>query len=465
MTAYSAIPEDPYAAVRFVMDHLSTASFSSISSLTVERAKDVVIDIAGCMIGGRSEAASGSICRLAGRWSGVDQGSASAARRVKTAPYAAFAGAFMARAFDFGVGGSSILSQSKPPVHISEALVPVALTMAARRNLSGPDFLTALIIGEDFTGRLASSLSYTQPLDCRGTVNTLGCAVTAAKAIGLDAQGFEHALFIALHQVGGIKQGIQFNLGQGFSAMLGVMAAELAEQGILGVSDPVKEAKILHDVFSSGFDRELFFDKLGQEFHTSVSFKPYACCRATHSSVECTLELLSQGLSRDNVRSITVHVSPWTKAHLVGRPFQLRENHHADAIFSLQYAVASTLIRGSCQALHYTEPYITDPAVGEMAARINLTTEGWPFQQGDPKLSAFLTAESCDGHTFLARCRFPRGHEQEGEPLSPAEKKKKFMENCELGGVEVREAEHLYTLLRNLDELTDLTELTEFLEC
>lgn len=454
----------PREAFRTVTDHFCRSSFDAIPTLSVERAKDIVIDILGCMLSGHADPSSEVIRNLAASWGGTPESSMPGSPRKVPARSAAFANAVAARAFDFGVGGSSALSQKKPPVHISETLVPAALAVGEKNGASGKEVLVALVTGEDFAGRLAASLSFTAPLDCRGTVNTLGTAVTAGKLLGLSSKQFEHALFIAAHQVGGIKQGIQFNLGQGFSAMTGITAAELAQQGIQGVDDPVAEGKTLLNVFSSGFDGHTFLEGLGTVFHTSVSFKRYPCCRATHSSIECTLELLHEGLTADNVESVTIHVSPWTCAHLVGRPFALRANPHADAIFSLQYAVANALLRGDCLLEHYTLPFITSPDVMELTKRIRITSEGWPLHDGDPKLSSFLDVETRDGKHLQAYSRFPRGHELIGTPLTEEEKKEKFMRNMAFSAcVSAEKAEALYRTLKHLDELDDLSCITDLL--
>ena len=454
----------PREAFRTVTDHFCRSSFDAIPTLSVERAKDIVIDILGCMLSGQTDPSSETIRQLAVSWGGTPESSMPGSRQKLPARSAAFVNAVAARAFDFGVGGSSVLSQKKPPVHISETLVPAALAVGERTGASGKDVLAALITGEDFTGRLAASLSFTVPLDCRGTINTLGTAVTAGKLMGLSSKQFEHALFLAAHQVGGIKQGIQFNLGQGFSAMTGITAAELASQGMQGVDDPVAEGGTLLNVFSSGFDGRTFFDGLGTVFHTSVSFKRYPCCRATHSSIECALDLLHEGLRAEDVATVTIHVSPWTCAHLVGRPFALRENPHADAIFSLQYAVANVLLRGDCRLEHYTLPFITSPDVMALTRRIRMTSEGWPLHDGDPKLSSFLEVETTDGRHLHAYSRFPRGHELIGSPLTEEEKKEKFMRNAAFSAcLSSEKSEKLYRKLKRLDELDSLSDIVDLL--
>lgn len=454
----------PREAFLTVTDHFCRSSFDAIPTLSVERAKDIVIDILGCMLSGQTDPSSETIRQLAVSWGGTPESSMPGSRQKLPARSAAFVNAVAARAFDFGVGGSSVLSQKKPPVHISETLVPAALAVGERTGASGKDVLAALITGEDFTGRLAASLSFTAPLDCRGTINTLGTAVTAGKLMGLSSKQFEHALFLAAHQVGGIKQGIQFNLGQGFSAMTGITAAELASQGMQGVDDPVAEGGTLLNVFSSGFDGRTFFDGLGTVFHTSVSFKRYPCCRATHSSIECALDLLHEGLRAEDVATVTIHVSPWTCAHLVGRPFALRENPHADAIFSLQYAVANVLLRGDCRLEHYTLPFITSPDVMALTRRIRMTSEGWPLHDGDPKLSSFLEVETTDGRHLHAYSRFPRGHELIGSPLTEEEKKEKFMRNAAFSAcLSSEKSEKLYRKLKRLDELDSLSDIVDLL--
>lgn len=442
-----------------ILAHLSETSFSAIPDDAAERTALITADIAACIVGGWKDRAAGETGDFVIENGGKEESTLWGRGKKVPAAQAAFACAVSARAFEFGVVDCDAPGAEFKPLHSAETLVPVALAVAEKSGSSGRDVLAALALGEDLAARLTAALDFSLPLDCRGTVNAVCSAAVAGKLLKLDEKRLRSAFGLVLHQLNGVRQGIHYSLGQGIAAHAGTSAALLASRGLLGVENMEDELAGLVHALGAAFDPAPLFRELGKSYFSSVTFKPYPCCRAAHGAVECGLKLLRQGLSPESIEHISLFVSPWAAGHIVARPFALRTEPHADAAYSLQYALAGTLLRGRCTPDCFTDEAISDPAVRELSGRISLHAEERP---DGIFLSTRAEARTGDGNEYSAFVRIPRGNEHMGDALTLEEKKQKFTTNLSFGlSLDSRKAERIWEMFRKLKELDSLTPLAE----
>lgn len=447
-----------------ILEHISCTRYSDIPSESIERAKMTLADIFGCIIGGWQDKGSNILAEYAAYMGGKAQATLWGRGIRVPAHQAAFVCASSARSFDYGAVESNAPGTFDKPLHGAETTVPTALAAAESRGATGKELLTALAIGEDLAGRLTGSLAFSLPLDCRGSVNTLAATAIACNIFKLSSDQCRAAIGLALHHLNGVKQGIHFSIGQGFSAQHGIVSAELAERGLYGVYDLVAEADKMIAAMKATFDPAPLLQDLGQIFYSTMTFKPYPCCRATHGAIECGLELLKQGVNADNIENITLRVSPWTSRHLVSRPFCIREYPHTDAVYSIEYALACVLLYGRCSISCYTDSAVTAPEVRQLINRITLTTEGWPVNDDDIFLSTSVDIKTTSGATLSAHIKIPRGHELLSTPVPQDEKYHKFMENLMFGAnVAAEVAEQAWDLLMNFEKQPNLDALAKLL--
>ena len=443
-----------------LLHHVRAASYEKLPQETVVRTKMTLADILGCIIGGWKDWGANAIAEYMTDLGGAPQATLWGREVRLPAPQAAFACASSARAFDYGAVESNAPDTFDKPLHGAETTVPAALAAAESRQRSGKELLAALALGEDMAGRLTAALSFAVPLDCRGNVNTLAATVAAANLLHLNEEQCAAALGLAVHQLNGVKQGIHFSIGQGFSARQGILSAELAARGLAGVEDLPAELKKICDALRGTFDPEPLFHELGTRFYSTATFKPYPSCRATHGAIECGLQVLEQGLSVDDIRNIRLHVSPWTKKHLVSRPFRIRRYPHSDAVYSIEYALASVLLRRRCTVDCYTDEAVRDPRIAEIINTMELTSENWPLKEDDIFLSTFLEVFTGDGRCLKAHVRLPLGHEDMGTPVTVEGKQRKFIDNCMAGaGIDAESAMHAWRMVMDMEHLPSLAPL------
>lgn len=436
--------------------------FEQLSPETVSHAKQRVIDIIGCIIGGSQAAGSAELRALVlSRGGRPDASLVPCGNRVPTAA-AAFVNSVFARGNDFGVLIPYIGSR---PVwsHISESTVPAALAAAEATGASGREMLTALVVGDDLAARLTAAAQYTPGAgwDNPGLANKFAVTAIAGRLAGLDPTSLRDAFGIVLNQLGGTFQAIDagahaFKLAQGLAARDGIEAAELAAQGWTAGEDPFFGRNGYIDMYCTGVDLDVITDGLGSVFHGDATFKPYPGCRFTHSTIDCALQL-AELLDQDPaaITTIRLDVAPMHIDSPLDQPFCPGRNPQGQAIFSLRYAAASALIRRSAGLAAYTADAVNDPAVAALAERVTITGGRSP----DLPEAASLTIELADGRVLNASRDTATGNPLTRR-LDETDIFAKFRANCaHSGAISPGEVDRILDLLTRLDEQPDLSEL------
>jgi 2-methylcitrate dehydratase PrpD len=448
-----------------LVKNLSGTRFQDLPGDVVERARDEVIDVIGCALGGANDTGCPEIIDLIREWSGSEESTILAYGIRAPSHNAALANAVMARSFDYGIVDAFVEGEVRP-AHIGETLVPTALAVAEQKALSGRELLTALITGEDLVSRVMFASDMNPGWDSIGTLNTLGATAVAGKLWGLDNLQWMNAFGIALNQMAGTERGLVernhcFKLGQGLAAQRGIFSVRLASKGFTSVEDFLMGEAGYFALYCQGYHPEVLTQYLGKKYYTEVTFKPYPCCRGTHAAVDCALEIVRKYQAEaDDIDGVTVTVSPRSFPPVLREPFEVGVVPHVSAIFSLQYIVASILLRKGIRLEHFTEEAIRDYRVAEMVKRVKIATQEFPDE------SFFATTVSVrlkDGREFSVHVDMPRGNEMYA-PLTREEKREKFRGNLGFSGkVSMESGEKALSLLEKLEEVDDITEIIRLL--
>ena len=451
---------------RELIRNVVETSFETFDEEVVEKARDRIMDVMGCMLGGANAPGCSMLIDLVRNWGGKEEATIVAHGDKVPALYAALVNGVMARSYDFEPAGPVVDGKSTP-AHISGTTVPVALAAAETRAASGKDLITALILGDDFASRLiaSSNLDLESGFDCTGTANAFGAAAVAGRLWGLDEERMINAFGIVLNQLAGTFQNIfdgvhTFKLPQGLSAQAGIFAVALAEKGFTGVKDPLFGKYGYYALYCKTFEPEILTKGLGKEFCADQTFKPYPCCRSNHAAIDCTLQLVrDNSIPPEDIEEVLVDVPEKALNFAVGQRFKVREVPQIDAAFSLQYNVANVLLRRTVRLEHFTEEFITDPMIMSLIPKIRLAAHMPP----ERPLSASVKIRMKQGREYLARVDMPKGNSI-FTPLTAVEKREKFMRNVAFSRTVPREkAERALGLIRmieNVDSVADLIGLS-----
>ncbi len=350
------------AAIKsLVSGHLSRP----VSPRYRRRASDHLLDWLGCAVAGRREAAG----------------------RILVARGANGEGA---RAFRLG-GLGNILEMDdvdkRARLHPGPVIIPAALSLAAGRGLRGDNVLDAIVRGYEAMIRLGRAVGdkHYSLWHSTGTCGGFGAAAACASLLALDAEASAHALALALSQAAGLwqtrhePQSMGKQLHTAHAARAGLEAAELASLGFRG---PLRILEGPQGFFTAMCAEanadDVLMDYQSDWLIDEVSFKPWPACRHVHAAIDAALRLRLD-TEWQNAPSIVVE----TYRDAIIFCDKLDPVSVIEAKFSMQHAVAITLMRGEPWLDSFSPEAINDPSVKMVRQRVRII-EAEPFASAYP---------------------------------------------------------------------------------
>ena len=334
-------------AVQIIGEYAANRRYQDISDLGIIRARQVLLDHFGTMLGGyQTRLGKLAADYAAGHLRGHDATIIGDGRR-SAAEGAAWANAVMGKYL--GMDDSH-----RTAGHVASQLVPVALTLGEQLRLSGRDFITALAVGYDVMDMVHSHVDAWQRergLDHKSQAGTLASAATAAAAMSLDAEKSADAIALAMDMACGTEQYVYDagacdtkDLLAGYGARNGIQAAKLADFGFRGPPGALDGAYGYFHAFGPGYDAAVL-DALDSQALARTGFKPHAGCRHVHSCVDATLDLLQR--SQPDLDAITaIEVDTYLEAITPEFRVNYAPQTVGQAGFSLPVTAAVILSRG-----------------------------------------------------------------------------------------------------------------------
>lgn len=265
-----------------------------------------------------------------------------------------------------------------------------------------------------------------------GTVGSFGAAAAVGGVMRLDGTAFAHALSTAATFAAGLQQAFRMDsmskpLHAGRAAEAGLLAAQLASQGLTGSLDVLDGEVGLGQAMSNGPDWSTIGVTLGQDFHiTRLTFKNHIGCGHTFAAIDGALELRERhNLRADEIKSVRVATyRPALDIACYTRPTTANE-----ARFSLTYVVATALSHGSVRLAAYEPDRLDDVRTRALMERMTVEVDPALDAAFPGQRSARIEIETVDGRrlTHLQPNR-------KGDPelaLTDAELEDKFLELAE----------------------------------
>ena len=389
--------------------------------------KRALLDAIGAALAGCGTVEVDALTRAARAWRGAGSSTVWGTSLTLNAPHAALLNGTAVHARevdDFGGCGHS------GAVVMPAALGAAELCAAERRDISGTVLLTAIVTGYEAAARVINLAGGYPDHNAAGwhgtgTCGVFGAAAAAARVLDLDAERMTHALALAGTYTGGIWSFIadgamSKRLHAGKAAEGGLVAALLAREDMTGPTH------LFEDEWGS-FTRLYAGDKadagaltrdFGREFLIFRSgFKPYACCRGSHSSLDAVLQLRERhALSRTDVDRVTIHASEQVARQLGKQDVA----NILDAQMSLPYSVALALAFGRADLEHYQKPHLGDASLAALARRVTVLGEPSRPTGSEPEVELHLA----NGTSVSAHV--PRAKGEHANPMSDAELQQKF---------------------------------------
>ncbi len=351
--------------------------------------------------------------------------------------------------------------------HPGAATVPAALAVAGPRT-TGRDLLTAVIAGYEVGTRVGIALGqghFLAGYHPQGTVGVFGAAAAAGRLTSLPGEAMVHALGIAGTQASGLMAAQEGSMVKrmhaGLACQTGVRAVNLAAIGFTGIEDVLEAGfgGLLGTLGTPASDRTRLTEGLGELWHTArIEFKRHAACAAIHTSLDVVEELrAAHRLTPDRVRKVRVRSTTHAYLHC-GFPY--RPSGVTAAQMSFQYCIAAMLSFGAVGIAQFDEALLADPALLELADRVEIVASAELDSLGADKRHAVqVEIDTVDGAVGGERVQRKGGAD---EPSSQAEVIGKFSGLAERVMPAVAAAE-LAQLVMSLETCPDLGRLTDLL--
>jgi len=444
--------------------------FEDLDREAVELAKNRIIDVLGCAIGGVNAPGNAALLKLVTKWGGKKEATIFIHGRKAPAQNVAMLNAIMARSYDFEVMSYTMDGQVFASHHAA-TLVPTALALGEANHVNGQEMITAMLVGDDMAARVQTA-SVGHPIglgwDGCGTLSHLGATATASRLLGLNRHQTRNAFGIVLNTIASAIQSLwdgatSFKLGQGTAARNGIFSAELAKEGWIGVEDALLSKFGYFFLYAKGCkDPNIMTRDLGKKYYGESYFKPYPCGMPNHVAMDCALKLVSKhGIRAEDISEVIIHVPHGAigKSYYA-KPFILRDFPHGDAIFSYPYTVATALLHGSVGLPNFTEEAIHDPRVNAITAHTRL--EELPESEGDGPLGIRLTVKMKNGKEYSESGTPNR--EWTTRPRPREEIVAKFWHQVDFSKtVSRKNAKKLIGLIDRLEKVGDVNKLVDLL--
>lgn len=351
-------------------------------------------------------------------------------------------------------------------VHPGVITIPTALALGQEYGIGGDSVLLAIVLGYDVAARIGETInpSAYHFWHTTAVAGPFSSAAVAAKLWNLGPEQTANALGSAGTQAGGLwaflSEGAMSKLLHVANANLcGIRSAELARNGFTGATEILESPRGFAYALSEAPQLTCLTENLGRPFKIdSNSFKPYACCRHTHSACYGVYSLREKyGISPEDVERIEDNTYA-TAFHLTNNPHPA--NPYA-AKFSLQYCIAAAFLFPHLHESAFTWDKLEDPRVQTMMGRVEIRLSNEVealYQKDSNQWGHRLRITRKDGAVIEEFFNYPFGDFQNPFTWEDARQKYMLLSEPILGR---KRAERIYERIRAFEQLPDLSNLFE----
>lgn len=400
--------------------HVVSGPSRTLSAAALDEAKTLVFDYFGVALRGSSTRAAAIVADYHEQFSARPAEATILGRSTAvTAAGAAYANAVAAHSLE--------LDDTDPQsmLHFSAPVVSAALATAESEGLSGPQFLSAVVVGCEVMQAVSDGAN--PGMRDRGFHSTavcgvFGAAAAAGIAFGLDEPQMVSALGTAGAHAAGLFEiygpTMQKRLQPGLAAHNGVVSALLARFGFEGAGTVFDGRHGVFTAFTNQAHPDRALRTIAAGAPLGIEFKPYACFRPIHAAIDCALLVRARdGFDLDRIAGLTVYRHPqWASYHVNAAP---TTTHEAQG--SINHSVAVALADGAALLEQFAQDRLEDQSIRRLAGLLVVEVDE-DLPRGD---SCVLRAVMVDGTVIEERVDFPKGSSQ--SPMSPDEQMAKFL--------------------------------------
>ncbi|HEY1472478.1 MAG TPA: MmgE/PrpD family protein [Pseudolabrys sp.] len=296
--------------------------------------------------------------------------------------------------------------------HVTPEVVPPALLIGERDNVSGRDLLVALAAGFEVTTRVGVASDYpavrARGYHGPGVFGPFGAAAAAGRLRGLSPEAMARAFGLAGSQAGGTFAAwgtptVKFHQCRG--ALSGLMATLLAEQNFLATREflTAKDGG-LFNTFSNGGHPEQVTADLGKRWEfEQIALRLWPSASSIQGMNTALFDALEEHpFKLMDIKRAHIRLTP-TVFNLHGKLAKYKAKF--DALISAHYTAAVIIQDHALTLDQFTSARYDDPALRSAAADlIDIQPD-----ESLADVQAVVEFELNDGRKIVKRCNSPRG--------------------------------------------------------
>jgi 2-methylcitrate dehydratase PrpD len=398
----------------------ATLTYDRIPQAAREHTKNLLLDAVACMLAGHRGEETHQVHAFASALAESKESSIVGGDRLS------LAGATLLNGYL--VTAVTMCDVHRPTLtHITPEVMPPALAIAERDNLSGRDLLVALAAGCEVATRVGLGWDFPEARKRGwhgpGVIGPFGSAAATGRLLGLDGDTMARAYGLAGSQAAGTFAAwgtptVKFHQIRG--ALAGLMAALLAQQKFVATREflTAKDGG-LYNTYSNGGKPEAAVADLGKRWELEqIALRLWPSASTIQGFVTAMFDLVQKHrLAFDQVKKVRVYMN---KTGVDMHGMFPRYQGKFEALLSTHYCAAVILNDRALTLAQFEPSRYNDPKLARFAA-----------EQVETRLDAALTgvqsvveADLADGRTVSVRCDHSKGSPE--NPLSRSEIEEKF---------------------------------------
>jgi 2-methylcitrate dehydratase PrpD len=420
----TSAPGPPIAAGALgpVLEPLAGLVPAAVPPAALERARLVVLDTVGAILGGAADPEPAALAR---RLPPGVPATLLGAGRSATPRDAAFWNATTGCMLELSEGSR----YTRSPTAIQ--IVPAALAEAEAGGHAGPAVLVATVVGYEVAGRVARAFRLRDAHHPLGTWGAMGAAAAVGWLRGLDARRLGALVDLAgclglATSLATVREGATVrNAYAGLAASHGLLAADLLEAGFTPLADGAARAYggLLADPGDATALSTAPGGPAGFEIERGY-FKLHACYRHAHAALDALGAILEAESPRPEPEAAAgVAVETYDFAAALTNP---DPDSALAAQFSIPHALAARWVLGHAGPAAFEPAALGDPRVAALRRRITVREDPALTAKVPGRRPARVTVELRSGRTVSRLSELPRGEPE--NPLTPAELEAKFLD-------------------------------------
>jgi 2-methylcitrate dehydratase PrpD len=402
-------------ATQVLADFAAGLSYDAVPERVREHCKDLLMDALACAVAGDRGEETGQLAALASGLAQSKESSVIGGERLSLAGATLLNGYLITATTMCDVHRETM-------THITPEIVPPALAIAERDDLSGRALLVALAAGCEVTTRIGVGLDYpafrARGWHGPGIIGPFGAAAAVGSLLDFDSETMARAFGLAGSQAAGTFAAwgtptVKFHQCRG--ALSGLMAALLAQQKFVATREflTAKDGG-LYNAYVDGGKAESAIADLGARWELEqIALRLWPSATLIQGMNTALFDLLQkQKIDAARVRKVRIAISEGAfKMHGGFRTYKAK----FEALLSAHYTAAVILHDGALtleqfEPARYDDPKLRAFAADKVEIRADAAVAG---------SQAIVDVETNDGATVSARCTHPLGSFE--NPLSRAQ--------------------------------------------